>query len=86
MRDTQRETETQAEGEADSMQGARCGTQFWDSRIMAWAEGSIKLQSHPGIPYILVFIMDESIYIPTNSAQGSPLLRILANTCYFLSF
>ena len=26
MRDTQREAETQAEGEAGSMQGARCGT------------------------------------------------------------
>ena len=26
MRDTQRKAETQAEGEAGSMQGARCGT------------------------------------------------------------
>ena len=26
MRHTERETETQAEGEASSMQGARCGT------------------------------------------------------------
>ena len=28
MRDTQREAETQAEGEAGSSQGAQCGTQF----------------------------------------------------------
>ena len=31
MRDTQREAETQAEGEAGPMQGARCGTQSQDS-------------------------------------------------------
>ena len=31
MRDTEREAETQAEGEAGSLQGARCGTQSWDS-------------------------------------------------------
>ena len=35
----EREAETQAEGEAGSMQGAGCGTQSWDSRIMSWAEG-----------------------------------------------
>ena len=30
----EREAETQAEGESGSMQGARCGTQSQDSRIM----------------------------------------------------
>ena len=40
MRDTEREAETQAGGEAGSMQGARCGTRSWVSRIMPWAEGS----------------------------------------------
>ena len=39
MRDTQREAETQAEGEAGSIQGARCGTQSQVSRITPWAEG-----------------------------------------------
>ena len=34
MRDTQREAETQAEGEADSSQGARCGTRSPDPGIM----------------------------------------------------
>ena len=34
-----REVETQAEGEAGSMQGARHGTRSQDSRIMPWAEG-----------------------------------------------
>ena len=33
MRDTYREAETQAEGKAGSMQGARCGTQFQDLRV-----------------------------------------------------
>ena len=33
MRDTQREAETQAEGEAGSLWGARCGTQFQDPGI-----------------------------------------------------
>ena len=37
MRDT--EAETQAEGEAGSMQGARRGTQSQVSRIRPWAEG-----------------------------------------------
>ena len=54
MRDTEteREAETQAEGEAGSMQGARCGTQSWVSRIRPWAEGGGKLLSHPGCPLL----------------------------------
>ena len=35
----QREVETQAEGEAGSMQGPRCGTQFQDPGIMTWVKG-----------------------------------------------
>ena len=50
MRDTKREAETQAEGEAGSMQGARHGTRSRDSRITAWAEGGAKPLSHPGLP------------------------------------
>ena len=34
-----REAETQAEGEAGSMQGARPGTQSGESRITPWAQG-----------------------------------------------
>ena len=33
MKDTEREAETQAEGEVGSMQGARCGTRSWDCGI-----------------------------------------------------
>ena len=39
MRDTHREAETQAEGEAGSMQGARHGTRSQDPGVMLWAEG-----------------------------------------------
>ena len=42
------EGETQAEGAADSMQGARRGTQSRVSRITPWAEGNTKMLSHPG--------------------------------------
>ena len=33
VRDTEREAETQAEGEAGSLQGAGCGTRSWNSGI-----------------------------------------------------
>ena len=39
MRDTQKETEIQAERDAGTMQGALCGTRFQDLRITPWAEG-----------------------------------------------
>ena len=48
------EAETQAEGEAGPTQGAQCGTQFWVSRIMPWAEGGAKPLSHTGCPQIIL--------------------------------
>ena len=48
MRDT--EAETQAEREAGSMQGAQCGTQSWDSRIMPWAKGRRQTTEPPRDP------------------------------------
>ena len=50
MTDTERETETQAEGEAGSMQGVRRGTQSRVSKITPWAEGGAKPPSHRGCP------------------------------------
>ena len=47
-RHKERGAETQAEGEAGSMQGARCGTQSWVPRITPWAKGSTKPLNHPG--------------------------------------
>ena len=43
----EREGETQVEGEAGSMEGARRGTQSLVSRIRPWAEGGAKPMSHP---------------------------------------
>ena len=54
--ESEREAETQAEGEAGSMKGARCGTRSQDSRIMPWAEGSAKPLSHPGCPSVYTFL------------------------------
>ena len=53
----EREAETQAEGEAGSMQGARRGTRSRVSRIRPWAEGGAKPLSHPGPPFIYLFIL-----------------------------
>ena len=39
--ETQKEAETQADGEAGSMQGAWCGTPSQDCKITPWAEGDI---------------------------------------------
>ena len=50
MRDTQRDAETQAEGEAGFMQGAPRRTRSRDPRITPWAEGGAKRLGHPGIP------------------------------------
>ena len=47
---THREAETQAEGEAGSLQGARRGTGSRDTRIRPWAEVGAKPLSHPGCP------------------------------------
>ena len=50
-----RQRETQAEGEADSIQGPWCGTRSRDFRIIPWAEGGAKPLSHPGIPLTASF-------------------------------
>ncbi|CAK7301063.1 hypothetical protein VULLAG_LOCUS8751 [Vulpes lagopus] len=42
--------QTQEEGEAGSVRGARCGTRSRDSRTTPWAEGGAKPLRHPGIP------------------------------------
>ena len=51
----EREVETQEEGEAGSMQGARHGTRSWDSRIMLWAKGRRQTVEPPKDPSLLVF-------------------------------
>ena len=44
------EAETWAEGEAGSLQGARCGTWSQDPGIMTWAEGRCSTAEPPGLP------------------------------------
>ena len=48
--ETEREAETQVEGEAGPMQEAPCGTRSRDSRITPWAAGSAKPLRHQGCP------------------------------------
>ena len=51
----ERGTETQAEGEAGSMQRARGGTRSQVPWIMPWAEGGAKPLSHLGCPLYYLF-------------------------------
>ena len=50
MRDTERERQRQAEGEAGSLQGASCRTLFQDPGITPWAEGRCSTTDPPRCP------------------------------------
>ena len=54
MRDTEKVVDSQGEGEAGSMQGARCRTRSWDSRVTPWLKAGAKPLSHPGIPHFKI--------------------------------
>ena len=54
MRDTQSEAETQAEGEAGSMQEARRGTRSQDPGSCPEQKVDAQLLSHPGVPLFVV--------------------------------
>ena len=54
MRDTEREAETQAEGEAGSMKEAQRGTQSRVSRITPWAEGRRQTAEQPRDPLFFI--------------------------------
>ena len=51
MRDTEKEAETQAEGEAGYMQGARCGTQSQDLIPLPGPKSNAQPLSHPDARY-----------------------------------
>ena len=51
---TQREGQRHRQGEAGSMQGARCGTRSRVSRIRPWVEGGAKPLSHWAVYPIFV--------------------------------
>ena len=63
MRDTEqeREAETQAEGEAGSMQEARRGTRSRVSRITPRAAGGAEPLRHHGCPH--VFSLTHMVYL-----------------------
>ena len=46
------------EREAGALQGAWCGTQSRNSRIMPWAKDRPQMLSHPGVPSILDLIIN----------------------------
>ena len=50
MRNTEREAETQSQGEASSRRGARCGTRSRDPGIMTWAKGRCLTTEPPRCP------------------------------------
>ena len=54
MRDTEREAETQAEGEAGSPQGARCGTRSPDPGSSPELKADAQLLSYPGVPFLMI--------------------------------
>ena len=54
MRDI--EAETQAEGEAGSLQGARCGTGSWIMGSRPEPKGGAQPLSHPGVPQGNMFL------------------------------
>ena len=50
MRDTQREAEAQAEGEAGSLQGARCGLDPGTTGSQPEPKADAQPLNHPGVP------------------------------------
>ena len=55
MRDTQREAETQAEGEVGFPQGAQCGTPSPNLGPHPEPKADAQPLSHPGIPKLRLF-------------------------------
>ena len=59
----ERETETQAEGEAGSSQGAWYGTQSWILGSGPELKADAQPLSHPGIPLLVDFWYDLAVKI-----------------------
>ena len=63
MKDTLKEAETQAEGEAGSMQEPRCGTQSWILGSRPEPKADAQLLIHPDIPQPKVLIVSKTEYV-----------------------
>ena len=64
MRDTERKAATQAEGEAGSLWGNRCGTRSWILGSGPEPKADAQPLSHPGVP-ATAFIYNSSSSSPT---------------------
>ena len=62
IHDREREAETQAEGEAGSMPGARRGTRSQDSRIVPWAKGRCQTAEPPRDPPDYFFLRQYNLF------------------------
>ena len=74
MRDTEREAETQAEGEAGSSQGAQCGTRSPDPGSCPESKADAQPLSHPGVPHF---------HFRSTSSKPA---KALLTQCQWLSF
>ena len=78
----EREADTQAEGEAGSTPGVRCGTRSWDSRITPWAKGRHQTAEPPRDPHLLtifniwIIVTLSSLLVPTPASCLSLVLMI----------
>ena len=81
MRDTGRQRQTKAEGEAGLSQGAQCGTQSQTPGSRLEPKAEAQPLSHPGIP-LQYFLM--SIIIYKNFSQMAYLLLLLLFSLFFL--
>ena len=71
MIDIEREAETQEEGEAGSMPGARRGTRSRDSRIAPWAKGRRQTAEPPRDPPRFLVLMELGVSRPAASSYPS---------------
>ena len=71
----EKEAETQAEGEAGSMQGNWCGTRSGVSRVTPWAKGAAKPLSHPGCPSICSLLIAVHLLVKGQESDLYPRLQ-----------
>ena len=63
MRDRERQRETQAEGEAGSMQGPNAGLDPGSPGSHPEPKADAQLLSHPGVPLLLLFLFTVPVFL-----------------------
>ena len=79
MRDTERELETQAEGEAVFLWGAQCGTGSQDPRTTTWAKGRCSTAEPPRCPTDGHFLRPINLFSLTIPIQGKKCTKDMRN-------